>query len=150
VLPTPAETVLAEARGYGLGLVLSHQHRGQLDRSLDNAVRANARTKLAFQTSQQDAAVLAKELGGQLTPEDLMGIAAHEAVVACFAEGATQAPTTIATAPLGPPLRPASEVLELSRQRWGKDRSEVDDAMTIRQQGRSNIRGPVGRTRRQP
>jgi len=148
VLPTPADTVLAEARGYGLGLTLAHQHLGQLDSKMEQAVRANARSKLVFQTSQHDATVLARELGGGLTAEDLQGLGAHEAVVACFAGGTTQPPATITTLPLGEPLREASVVFEQSRRRWGVPRAEVDDQIAQRQgAGRSTV-SPVGRRRR--
>lgn len=146
-LPTPAETVLAESRGYGLGMVLSHQHLGQLSTDLQKAVRVNARSKLVFATGSQDASTLAKELGGTLTPQDLMGLSAYEAVVSCFAGGTTQPPATISTAPLGPPMRNASEVYERSRQRYGVDRAEVDSAMLERQKT-STVSRPLGRSHR--
>jgi hypothetical protein len=146
-LPTPAETVLAESRGYGLGMVLAHQHLGQLSPDLQKAVRVNARSKLVFATASQDATALAKELGGTLTPEDLMGIPAHEAVVSCFARGTTQPPATIATAALTPKVRQADEVYERSRQRYGVDRADVDAAMLERQKT-STVSRPLGRSRR--
>jgi hypothetical protein len=148
-LPTPAETVLAESRGYGLGMVLAHQHLGQLSRDLQQAVRVNARSKLTFATASQDATTLAKELGGELTPEDLMGIPAHEAVVSLFADGSVQPPATIATAPLPEPLRAAEDVYQRSRERYGVDRKEVDTAMLERQQATRKANQPLGRSRRQ-
>jgi hypothetical protein len=149
-LPTPAETILAEARSYGLGLTLAHQHLGQLDSDLQQAILANARSKVVFQTSQADARVFARELGGGLTPEDLQGIAGYEAVASVFAEGAVQPPATIQTTPLGPKLRDASVVKELSRLRYGVERTAVEAAMYERQRG-SRRHGPaaVGRTRRE-
>lgn len=147
-LPTPAETILAEGRSYGLALTLAHQNLGQLDRELQQAVKANARTKLVFQTSRDDAQVFAKELGGGLTPEDLMGIAAHEAVVAAFAAGRTQPPATIALPDLGAPVRRASEVVGRSRQRFGVDRSDVDAALESRLSGGRARPTPMGRSRR--
>lgn len=148
-LPTPAETVLAEARGYGLGMVLAHQHLGQLSSDLEQAVRVNARSKLLFATGRKDAVTLASELGGQLTPEDLMGIPAYEAVVSCYAAGSVQPPATIATMALPPALRSATEVYRRSRDRFGVDRGDVDTAMTERQQGGQRLpQQPVGRSRR--
>lgn len=147
-LPTPAETVLAEARGYGLGLVLAHQHLGQLSSELQQAVRANARSKLLFATGRKDAATLASELGGQLTPEDLMGIPAYEAVVSPYADGSVLPPATISTLQLPPAVRAAAEAYELSRQRFGVGRSEVEAAMTRRQQGVRADDSHVGRSRR--
>lgn len=147
-LPTPAETILAEGRSYGLALTLAHQNLGQLDRDLQQAVKANARTKLVFQTSRDDAQVFARELGGGLTPEDLMGIAAHEAVVAAFAAGRTQPPATIALPDLSEPIRSASDVVTRSREAFGVERSEVDAALQIRLSGGRARPTPMGRSRR--
>jgi hypothetical protein len=147
-LPTPAETILAEGRSYGLALTLAHQNLGQLDRELQQAVKANARTKLVFQTSRDDAQVFAKELGGGLTPEDLMGIAAHEAVVAAFAVGRTQPPATIALPDLEAPIRRAADVVARSREAFGLERSEVDAALEIRLSGGRARPTPMGRSRR--
>jgi hypothetical protein len=124
--------ILAEARSYKLSLTLAHQHLGQLDGDLEHAVLANARNKVVFQTSRADAGTFAKELGGGLTPEDLMGIATHEAVVSLMAAGRVQPPATIRTLPLGPALRPAEVVFEHSAERWGKTRGEVDAALAQR------------------
>ena len=42
-------SVLAEARGLGLGLTLAHQHIDQLTPEAARAVLANARSKVLFQ-----------------------------------------------------------------------------------------------------
>jgi Type IV secretory system Conjugative DNA transfer len=148
-LPTPAETVLAESRGYGLGMVLAHQHLGQLSSDLQQAVRVNARSKLVFATGRKDATALASELGGQVTPEDLMGIPAYEAVVSCFASGVSQPPATIATSPLPPALREAEDIYRRSRERYGVERVEVDLAIASRQRTTPEADArPVGRSRR--
>jgi hypothetical protein len=148
-LPTPAETMLAEGRSYGLALTLAHQHLGQLDRDLTQAMSANARSKLLLAASYHDAGVFSKEFGGSLTPEDLMGIAAHEAVVACFAAGRTQPPATIALADLPEPIADASELRAAARAHYGRARKEVDEAIGARQHGRkSNGAAPLGRARR--
>ena len=56
------EEMLAEARGYGLSLVMANQHLAQLDDSLRQAVLSNARIRVAFRLSYDDAAMLAPEL----------------------------------------------------------------------------------------
>ena len=147
-LPTPAETVLAEGRSYGLALTLAHQHLGQLDRELVQAMSANARSKLVLQASHHDAAIFAKELGSGLTPEDLMGIAAYEAVAACFAAGRTQPPATIALPDLPAPSGSSHDLLERSRKRFGVDRSDVDEAIAVRQLGNRAAPTALGRARR--
>lgn len=56
------EEMLAEARGYGLSLVMANQHLSQLDEGLRRAVVSNARIRIAFRVSHDDASVLAQEL----------------------------------------------------------------------------------------
>ncbi len=147
-LPTPAETVLAEARSQNMGLVLGFQQLQQASSELQEALMSNARSKLVFQSSRRDATALAKELGRGLTPEDLMGIPAYEAVAAVFAVGQVQPATTLATTPLGPPLRTADSVRRASQQRWGVDKADVEAAMVTRQHGPRQASPRVGRSRR--
>ena len=85
-LPTSLDDVLAQARGLGLGLTLAHQHLGQLPATLRQAVLANARSRVLFQTSASDARVLAKELAPHLDAADLQGLGPYE-VVASIAVG---------------------------------------------------------------
>jgi len=73
-LPTDVGDLLAQARSLGLGLTLAHQHLGQLPSELRSGVLANARTKVVFQTTADDARVLAREFDPHLTPADLQGL----------------------------------------------------------------------------
>ncbi len=56
------EELLAEARGYGLSLVMANQNLAQLDEGLRHAVLSNARIRVAFRLSYDDASVLSPEL----------------------------------------------------------------------------------------
>ena len=47
--------VLVQARGLGIGLVLAHQHLGQLDPGVRSAVLANAGSRMAFRLDHDDA-----------------------------------------------------------------------------------------------
>lgn len=62
-MPGSVDEMLAEARGYGLSLVLAHQHLGQLNRELRDALSANARNKVFFSMLPKDARVLEIMLG---------------------------------------------------------------------------------------
>lgn len=62
------ETILSEARKYGLGLTLVHQNMDQLDRQLRAAILGNTLTQVFFRISNQDAAVLAAEIGQREKP----------------------------------------------------------------------------------
>jgi hypothetical protein len=55
------ETVLAEARKFGLCLTMAHQSLKQLDEKLISLILGNAQTQIYFRVSRQDAERLAKE-----------------------------------------------------------------------------------------
>lgn len=131
-LPTPLGDVLAQARGYGLGLTLAHQHLGQLPREVRQAVLANARSKVVFQTSAADARILARELGPELAPEDLQSLGAFEAYLAAAADRRVLPPVSIRTRPLGPPTGLADQIRARSRKRYGRPAEEVDAAIRAR------------------
>ena len=55
-LPQGIASALAQARGYGLGFVLAHQHLAQVaDHGLLEAIDANCQTKICFALQAADA-----------------------------------------------------------------------------------------------
>ena len=133
-LPTPLDEVLAQARGLGLGLILAHQHLGQLSGrpELKSAVQLNARNKIVFQTGAEDAGPLAKQLGGALTPEDLIGLGAYEAYARLLLNGASTSPGSLSTLPLPAGLGVADMVRTRSLQAFASAADEVDVAIAER------------------
>jgi hypothetical protein len=78
------ETILSEARKYGLGLVLAHQNIDQLENQLKAALLGNALTQVFFRLSHRDAATLAAELSQkqkQLIQRRLVDLNTREAYV---------------------------------------------------------------------
>jgi hypothetical protein len=136
-LPTPLEEMLAEARGYRLSLCLAHQHLGQLPKEMRDALAANARTKLYFQLSQQDAHALGKEVEPELAAHDLAHLPRHTAAVRLCHQGETGPAFTLTTNRLQPgsPER-ADEVRISSRQRNGTSRAAVEAELVARQRRR--------------
>lgn len=145
-LPTPMASVLAEARGLGLGLTLAHQSLTQLPTDARDAVLSNARSRVCFQLRSADARLIARDLGGLFTADDLMGLSAYEIMLAAFAAGSTQPPTTAETWPMTPALGGGAVLRTASRSQFGRDRTEVDAAILARQEG---PRGPEA-VRRKP
>ncbi|MEU5943774.1 DUF87 domain-containing protein [Micromonospora sp. NPDC047548] len=70
-LPGSIGDMLAEARGFRLGLVLAHQDLAQLPKDLAAAVSANARTKLFFTVDPADARELSRHTKPELDEHDL-------------------------------------------------------------------------------
>ena len=146
-LPTPMPAVLAEARGFGLGLTLANQNLGQLPEAVRDAVLANARSKVVFQLPAQDARLLARELGHGLTSDELQTLDPFEVVAQPFAAGRTQPPVTVQTAPPSPPKADAAALRVQSRQRYGVPLREVEAAIRARQRA-PRTEAPIGRRRR--
>jgi hypothetical protein len=95
--------MLAEARGYRLSLVLAHQDLAQLPREMLMAISANARNKVVFSCSPEDAKVLARHTLPELDEHDLAHLDAHTAVARLLVEARTTAAFTLATRPPTPP-----------------------------------------------
>jgi len=76
-LPTDLADVLAQARGLGLGLVLAHQHLGQLTTSVRDAVLANAQSRICFRLSADDAARITRN-AGVLDADDFTQLGKYE------------------------------------------------------------------------
>ena len=153
VLRFPAssiDTMLTQARGYGVGVTLAAQHLAQLPAGIRAAALTNARTKVAFATARDDAGVFVREFGHGLTPEDIMGLDPYQAITTIYAAGQVQAPASIRTLPPEPPLRPATELGTMSRGRWGASREEIDAARRSRLRTPADSDAPLGRRRRRP
>ncbi|MGQ0679834.1 MAG: type IV secretory system conjugative DNA transfer family protein [Actinomycetota bacterium] len=126
-LPRSFEDMLAEARGYGLGLVLAHQHMGQLTRNVRDALAANARTKVTFATSPDDASTLSKHFAPRLSDYDLANLEAFQAACRPCINGAHGPAFTFRTEPLGPEIdRRAADVRSAAARNFGVPRFQVD------------------------
>jgi hypothetical protein len=99
-LPYPLEDMLAEARGFRLSLTLAHQHLGQLGRDLRDGISANARNKIFFACSPEDARDLARHTAPRLGEHDLAHLAGYHAAARLLVNGAEAAPFTLTTTPL--------------------------------------------------
>jgi energy-coupling factor transporter ATP-binding protein EcfA2 len=104
-LSTPIDEVLAEARGYRFSFCLAHQHLAQLTPELRAGIDANARTKVYFQLSQDDAHHLAPEVSPELSEYDLANLPRYTAAVRAVHDGQRTRPFTLTTEDL-PPAEP--------------------------------------------
>jgi len=102
-MPQGMATALAQARGYGVGMVLAHQNLAQLkDSELAEAVDANCQTKLCFGLGAADAKRMAVHFQPRLDAHDLLHLSAH--TIACrVAHEHHQLPAATATTEPPPP-----------------------------------------------
>jgi hypothetical protein len=103
-LPRSFDEMLAEARGYRLSMVLAHQHLGQLPKELRETISANARSKLWFSMSPEDARVLERHVAPNLSEHDLGHLGAYVAAARLVVGGEETPAFTLTTRPAVPPV----------------------------------------------
>lgn len=145
-LPLDLGDALAKARGHGVGLVLAHQHLGQADPAVRAAALSNAGNRLLFGLDYDDATVMARRSGGQLTAEDFRRLPAFEAYASVMVDGTRTAPASVRTRPLGPPVRSVAEVLATNRRRWGIAADDTEEHLRglVEKPGPGRPEGPLG------
>jgi hypothetical protein len=94
--------MLAEARGYRLGLVLAHQNLTQLPRDTQLALSANARNKIYFTCSPEDARQLARHTLPELDEHDLSHLDAYTAAARLLVANRETSAFTLVTNPPRP------------------------------------------------
>lgn len=124
-LPISPESMLAQARGFGLGMVLAHQHLDQLPREMRAAVMANARSKVIFQTTRDDAYAFSREFGTSVTENDFINLGAHEVVTRLVTGDGVSPPMTGRTAPPFTGFGLADQAWERATNRYGRPRDKV-------------------------
>jgi hypothetical protein len=145
-LPGALESVLDEARGYRLSLVLAHQHLGQLPRELAASVSANARNKVCFTLSPDDARVMARQMGPVLNETDLSHLGKYQAACRLVAGGADTAGFTLRTLPLPRPVPGRADMLRDAARRFGRtpEQRRADELRRRHRGGRLARRVPPG------
>lgn len=138
-LPLDLGDALAQARGLGVGLVLAHQHLGQLGTDLRAGVLANAGSRVAFRLDHEDAAVIGRRSGGRLTPEDFTALPPFEAYADLVADGAARGFASARSRPLGPATGSIRQIRRANRQAWGVPRAETEAHL------RRLVEGPAGK-----
>lgn len=148
-LPTDVADVLAQSRGLGLGMTLGHQHLAQLSNSMRSAVLANARSRVCFQLSHEDARAIAAT-SAELSAEDLQALPRFEAYASLVHGGASQPfASGITNAPADRSIDPAI-VRARSRKAYGRPIAEVEAELdTLINGDRSEASTPTGRRTRQ-
>ncbi|MGW1680080.1 type IV secretion system DNA-binding domain-containing protein [Saccharopolyspora sp. NPDC002376] len=103
-LPYAMEDMLAEARGYRLSMTLAHQHLGQLPKDLKEGISTNARSKIFFSASPEDARELARHTAPRVSDHDLAHLGVYHAAARLVVNGEETQPFTVTTQPLPPTI----------------------------------------------
>ena len=123
-------TILSEARKYRLNLIVANQYLDQIDEATRAAVFGNIGSMISFAVGVQDAEVLSEQLGGDLTPKDLMQLPRYQAYARLLINGHPSRPFTLRTLP---PLAPSRgnehrpmSIRRYCRQRYGRPVAQVE------------------------
>lgn len=128
-LPIGVDDALAEARGYRVSLVLAHQHLAQLPPDVREGIDANARTKLYFTVSPDDARKLVRHVAPEIDEHALRRRPAFEVVARPVSDGHDSQPCTLDTLPLpDAPRGRERAVRKAARRRTGLPVSERQQA----------------------
>ena len=128
------ETILSEARKYGLGLTLAHQNMDQLDRKLRSAILGNTLTQLFFRISNQDATTLAAEIGQReksIIQRKLVNLRQREAYFKKKGEPA-RLMNTIYVPPVNVSHKNVKALIEFSMSRYARSKKEVEQEIANR------------------
>jgi hypothetical protein len=117
-------SLLAEGRKYGVGVVSGTQGMYQLPFAKD--LLANCSTQIAFNSSGEDAELLAKNWGHDVSAQ-ITDLSRYEFVVRSFEHNTPVVRTIISAPPVKPTGQEANptRLIKQSLQRWGKKKSEV-------------------------
>jgi len=129
-LPRSFDEMLAEARGYRLSMVLAHQHLGQLPKELRDAVSANARTKVWFSMSPEDAHALSRHVAPEVSEHDLSHLGAYTAAARLVVNGEETPAFTLRTRP-APPPQPGRADAVRAANRVAHHRPRTEDAKPL-------------------
>lgn len=135
----------AEARSYGLGLVIANQHTAQLKPAVLSSIRANTGSKIVFALESQDAKAL-KENFAPLSPEELTALPKFGAAVSLMSSSGKAPVTTAVTAPPPMPTGLAQAALTASRAVYGRPVADVEKEFAERHRtnDEERKRPPIG------
>jgi hypothetical protein len=121
-------SILAEARKYGLVLILAHQYLDQLTDEIRQSVFGNIGNLIAFRVGQADARILEDELGGDVKMGNLISLGKHEIYARLLDQGRMREPFRGKTlAPVrGTATGRREALVRQSRERYGRPREEVE------------------------
>lgn len=133
------EGILAEARKYGLGLMMANQYLGQLPPITKAAVLQNTGTKLCYALDTDDAKVMAQSFGFGTTKEDMMSVPKYHVMASPLIKGGKVRPFISSVFPpiaINPEISSicAELIAENSRDLYMKKRDDIEAEIVERRE----------------
>lgn len=124
-LPTDLADALARSRGLGVGYTLAHQFLAQLTPAMRTAVLANTRSRICFQLSNDDAAVIGR-MTPDLEPIDFTSLRAFEVYASLYANNQVMPYASGRTAPAPKDISRPTTIRAASRTRYGQSIDAIE------------------------
>ncbi|PIW37448.1 MAG: hypothetical protein COW24_00060 [Candidatus Kerfeldbacteria bacterium CG15_BIG_FIL_POST_REV_8_21_14_020_45_12] len=122
--------ILSEARKYRLDLILAHQYIEQLSDEVKAAVFGNVGTMVTFRVGATDAEELEKEFQPTFMIDDLVNLPAFHTYMRLMIDGVASEPFSATTLPpLSGETNNAEKVIRVSRERYARNRAEVEQSI---------------------
>lgn len=119
--------ILSEARKYALNLTIANQYIAQMEQPVRDAVFGNVGTIVSFRVSPDDSPFLQKYFEPQFESADLIQQHNRYFVVSMTIDGEKAPAFSAKTLNLPtPPALQLDKIIELSRERYTKPRSEIE------------------------
>ena len=146
--PVDLADLLAQSRALGLGLVLANQSLSQLPPPTRSAALANARSKVCFRLSAEDAAIMARTTD-ELDALDFQSLGRYEVYASLLADSRATPYASGVTRELRPASSDPDDIRRRSADRYGVSRPRTDaQLMDIGADGNAAAEGKIGRRKR--
>ncbi len=129
--------ILSEARKYRLNLIIAHQYISQLiekgDEKIKDSVFGNVGTFISFRIGVKDAEVIAKQFAPVVSEYDLINLPAYNAYIKVLIDNYNPPAFSLQTLQRDDNTKNyVNEIKELSRLKYGRDRSIVENEIKER------------------
>ena len=126
-------TILSEARKYRLSLILAHQYIAQLKDEIKNAVLGNVGTIGSFRVGADDSEFLEKQFKPDFSKSDLVNLNNFNLIVKMMINNeVSKAFKVKIIRPKEGNVERVEELKEMSRLKYGKSRSSVEENISRR------------------
>ncbi len=148
-LPTDLGDALATSRSLKAAFHLAHQYEKQLPPAMLDAVRSNARNRIAFQLPIADARNMASGQSA-LAPEDFTSLPAHHIYASLIRDNSVQPWASGITRPAPPITSDPADIRRISEANYGQplDQVEAGFAALLDTIGGANDGADIGAPRR--
>ncbi len=132
-IPMGFDDVLALARKFKLGMVLATQYVERLPDNLSQAIMANARTKIIFQSNAKGANIWQHEFGSKAVDKsDITNLQAYQAIARINTDSGISSPVTIKTLPPAKKAGFAKAATLRSNEKYGRRVADIERQETER------------------